>query len=463
MKKIILDHFRRWWWVLAACLIAYFAVQATYVHKENSQSSDDPTTASVQHMINGIHYTFIFQAVMWLGFLLVWDFQRGLPRVLTSLPVTTKQIGRAWWLASVAFPAITLGIVGLLAVLIFSGGANIPILLENYLRNWSLAALYLGAAFGALTFMTTTMPDTFIERIRTIPSNLLFTLTIFGVIFLQLGTLTQTQTQLIFAAYIILSVLGWFRAEALVRKRTTARLITAPAKRQPNERACSEGHGGLRFLFETIFIRQIMIGLFMAGAFCLFYGFISWRQPVSSHHSNDPLFVIWQFWWIMMFQIIIVSTHLRFLRTMPFSAWKLSAVIVFAPFLAMLAVTFLITFSLSAIAGFAAVSPMEMFRQGYFLQISLATTLAPLIIWRGYDIAVTTWRTHDILIFLLLIVGMIACILGYGFMKNHLFISGTVSPLAILGSFFVTKLMLERSSRTYRPSAIQLSSWGWRR
>src|SRR5450631_3869844 len=87
MKLIILDHLRRWRWILAACLIAYFAFQSSYTHKEYTQSSNDPTTASIQHIINAVHSMFVFQAVMWLGFLLVWDFQRGLPRVLTSLPV----------------------------------------------------------------------------------------------------------------------------------------------------------------------------------------------------------------------------------------------------------------------------------------------------------------------------------------------------------------------------------------
>lgn len=461
MKRIILDHFRRWWWVLTACLIAYFVIQASYMHKENSRSSDDPTTASIQHMINGIHHTFVFQAVMWLGFLLVWDLQRGLSRVLTSLPVTTKQIGRAWWLASVAFPAIALGIVGLLAVLIFSGGTNIPILMKYYLANWSLVALYLGAAFGALTFMVTTMPDSLIDRIRALPCNLLFAFAIFGVIYLQLGILKPTQTQLIFAAYVILSVLGWFRAETLVLKRAGFRLAPSTSKNRQNGRACSKGYGGLRFLFQNIFVRQITIGLLMAGVFCLVYGFIDLRHAAASQHSAQPFFAnLWQFWWVMMFQMIIVSTHIRFLRTLPVPAWKLSAVLVFAPFIGMLAITFLITTFMSAIAGFAPIWPMEMFRQGYFLQISLATVFAPLIMWRGYDIAVTTWQKHDILIFLLLIAGLIACILGYSFMKNHLLISGTVSLAVIFGSLFVTKFILERSSRTYRPRTAQPSGWG---
>jgi hypothetical protein len=48
MKNIILDHFRRWWWVLMASFIAYFVFQAFYIHKDNSQSSNDPTLASIQ-------------------------------------------------------------------------------------------------------------------------------------------------------------------------------------------------------------------------------------------------------------------------------------------------------------------------------------------------------------------------------------------------------------------------------
>jgi len=96
-------------------------------------------------------------------FLLIWDFQRGLPRVLTSLPITPRRIGRAWWLASVALPSMALGVIGLFALLFFSGGTNTLFLLNNSLMSWVIATLYLGAMFGALTFMTTTIPDTFID------------------------------------------------------------------------------------------------------------------------------------------------------------------------------------------------------------------------------------------------------------------------------------------------------------
>ena len=184
MKRIILDYFRRWWLVLTAILIAYFAFQAFSIHENSSQTSDDQIVASVQHTINTIHNTFIFPILMVLGFLLMLDIQRGLARVLTSMPVTTRQIGRAWWMASVALPAMALGVIGLFALLLFASRTNAMISLENYLMGWILATLYLGAIFGALTFMTTTIPDTFADRIRTVLPNSLFALTIFGFMFL---------------------------------------------------------------------------------------------------------------------------------------------------------------------------------------------------------------------------------------------------------------------------------------
>lgn len=174
MKRIILDHFRRWWLVLTAILIAYFVFLAFSIHENSSQTSNDRNVASVQHTINAVHNTFIFQILMFLGLFLIFDLQRGLARVLTSMPVTTKQIGRAWWLASVAFPAMALGVIGLLALLIFSGGTNPLIMLENYLMNWILAVFYLGAIFCALTFMTTMIPDTFTDRILYLSSQFTF-------------------------------------------------------------------------------------------------------------------------------------------------------------------------------------------------------------------------------------------------------------------------------------------------
>ena len=64
MKRIVLDHFRRWWLVLAAVLIADFAFQSISIRENNSQTSDDPSITAVHLMNNTIHNIFIMQAVM---------------------------------------------------------------------------------------------------------------------------------------------------------------------------------------------------------------------------------------------------------------------------------------------------------------------------------------------------------------------------------------------------------------
>ena len=80
MKRIILDYFKRWWLLLSAIFMAYFIFQAFAAYENNSQPSSG--SAEIIHtVINTVHNVFIFQVIMWLGFLLIWEMQRGVPRV----------------------------------------------------------------------------------------------------------------------------------------------------------------------------------------------------------------------------------------------------------------------------------------------------------------------------------------------------------------------------------------------
>ncbi len=91
-----------------------------------------------------------------------------------------------------------------------SGGTNPMVSLNGFLMDWILIMLYLGAAFGAQTFMATTTPDNFTDRIRAVLSISFFGLTVIGFMFFQLISLTSTQKILVFSSFVILSVLGWF-------------------------------------------------------------------------------------------------------------------------------------------------------------------------------------------------------------------------------------------------------------
>lgn len=247
--------------------------------------------------------------------------------------------------------------------------------------------------------------------------------------------------------------MGWFRAETLVIKRAGFRLAPQTSRKSTRQSRCSEGYGGLRFLFQTIFNRMALVGLYMIIVFLIIGQFSLHSLKSSSNHPAEPIFFqfIWQLWWIMTFQIFFVSLHIRFLRTLPVSTSQLSAVLIFAQLAAMLAVVFLLNLLATVIFG-VSLSPAEIFNRGYFLQIALATACIPMMVWRGYDIAT----------FALTFLIMMSFIFVPNYMKNHFSAttSGALSLLLVCGSFLVTKFVLEKS-RTYRPRINQLAGQGW--
>ena len=261
MKLIILDYFRRWWLALAAIFIGYIIFQVISIQDTNSQTASEGVGATVNHTVAFVHNIYVFQVVMWLGFLSMFDLQRGGVRTLAILPLTAKQIGRALWLASVLLPALALLVIGFLTFSIFPPATNRTISLEGCLINWIISAFYLGAIFGARILMTTKMPATFIDRIRTMLPNLLFAFALFGLLFMQMQTLTKTKTTLIFTVYLILSVAGWFRAERIVLQRAGIRFAAQSSSKKIAQYKVPQGYGGLPYLAHRIFFKITLIGL----------------------------------------------------------------------------------------------------------------------------------------------------------------------------------------------------------
>jgi hypothetical protein len=465
MKRIILDHFRRWWLVLAVIFVAYFAIQAFSIRENNLQTSGDQIVASVYHlMINNTHNVFVFQAIMCLGFLVVWDIQRGLLRVLTSMPVTAKQIGRAWWLASVALPAIALGVIGLLALLIFSGGTNTMILLENYLMSWVLATLYLGAMFGAMTFTVTTIPNTFTDRIRTLLTTLLFLLTVFGFMFLQLETLTMTKTMLIFAAYVILSVVGWFRAEGMVLQRAGFRPAAQHSQKQPTQHKIPQSFGGLPYLAQKIFVQTTLIGLAITSWMTLWMSFFHFSH--GQNHSQAVVSMIVDFGsipyvFVLLFFISPIVFQLRFLRTLPISPSALAATLVFLPVFSIAAVGMIVIALVNFVAGEALILHTA---NGFLMLGAEAAVMVSLIVWRGLD------TLTYLLIFLMVIsesfikLGMtIIFHLGSKTPERPWWINLTIFLLCAVGSLALTQRLLAKSSSAYRVRIMPANAWSMAR
>jgi hypothetical protein len=459
MKRIVLDHFRRWWLVLAAVLIADFAFQSISIRENNSQTSDDPSITAVHLMNNTIHNIFIMQAVMWLGFLLLMDMQRGLSRVLTSMPVTTRQIGRAWWLASVAFPAFALGAIGLLAILIFSGGTNPTTFSENYLTGWILIVLYLGAIFGAQTFMATTIPDTFMDKTRTLLPNLLFPLVIMGLFFVQIETLTTAKTVLIFAAYAILSVLGWFRAERMVLQRANFRTAAQRSRNRPTQHKIPQGSGGLPYLAQKMFFQITLIGFAIVSWMTL------WMSPFhlsggQNHSQQIASMIVFSgsipYIFILSFRISLFVIQLRFLRTLPISPSALAATLLLTPIYSIAAVGMSVTILASFMAGEAVIS---LAANGFLMLGAKTAVLVSLIVWRGLD------SLTYLIIFLLAISGSLVS-LGmtqiFHLTKTPeypLWICLTIFLLCVAVSFALTQRLLAKSSSAYRVRIMPANVW----
>jgi hypothetical protein len=99
-----------------------------------------------------------------------------------------------------------------------------------------------------------------------------------GFIFLQIEILTTTTTTLIFAAYAILSVLGWFRAERLVLKRAGFRLVAQSSNKKTTQHKIPQGFGGLPYLAQRTIIQSTLIGLALMTTMILLMSFLSHGQ-----------------------------------------------------------------------------------------------------------------------------------------------------------------------------------------
>ncbi len=449
MKLIILDHFRRWWWGWLIGGLAYGFI-----------------TMGICAPGGGHKITGVFPLGFFLGaFLLSMDLQRGHTRALLALPVTPKQIGRAWWWVAVGLPVLILGAVTALVIgamsLIAALSHSKPILVEHGLNYWLTTALMLGTMFFALTGMTSRPVSAlgWREQARRILFGILWGGTI-GLWFIYKDFNLQTQAgAIIFFITSSLTVFGWFRAETLVAERGGFRIAYQSSSVNTKPSRCAEGRGGLWFLFQTLFNRMTVMGIYMFGFFILIFGVVLHAIiiPTVGHDSakevlggNVSMFTF-QFWWVMCFQMFQFAYHLRFLRTLPVSAAKLAGVLVFTPLLAMIVVLYAANLLLAAILQSPPLSPEKIFQMGFFLQISLASALIPLLAWRGLD------RLTYSLMVLVLMAGMFCGIV----FKSHLSapVSGIISLLIPLASFVITKLLLEHSSTLYRPRTNLFAGW----
>jgi len=130
MKRVILDHLKRWGWLWLIIGVANGFITGAFLDEKHGFDA------------------FTFQVILWLGAMqLNFDLQRGIGRTLTALPLTARQIGRAWWLVSVALPALLLLVTSALALLIHGCHTGKSFPLDTFVMHGTTSALFLGTMF----------------------------------------------------------------------------------------------------------------------------------------------------------------------------------------------------------------------------------------------------------------------------------------------------------------------------
>ena len=328
MRALFLDFSRRWSWVLALVGFAQFALGGLV--------AADP------------EYTFEFWAfllALWAGAnLLSFDLKRGLLRTVATLPLTGRQMGVSWWLATVPLPAAVLSaslFLGAAAGHHFSQAQPFPA--DRLALNALFTLVWLGLQFFMIFNATRGFDD---NRRQFITNSIISWISI--VVFFGSMLLCQNATKSLFKTVFLLtgggllSVLGWVRAvqfepgragiylgriEPPKRGRTGSPLPSPALSISRAQCSIPTGAGGIPRLLGTTFLRSLIFNIIMIGMMALIW---QWQGHSASPATNfAELTSIGSYmacWFVLFFQFMPLLSHLRFLRTLPISASGLAAV-----------------------------------------------------------------------------------------------------------------------------------------
>ncbi len=443
MKLLILDHLKRWWWMWLTGGVAQFLIFAS--------------SAGSKYPFQTIFTTFTLQIIYFAGvFPLSYDLQRGHSRVLKTLPVSVRQIARAWWLVSVGLPALLLTTaagLAMLAMLVDSIGITKGFHTETYLAGCLTNTLWLGAAFFLLTAWSGRQPDSPAEYARFILFCGLLLISFIGV--LRFGSLSLNTTKgivfiLIAAA---MTIAGWFRAEHLVMKLVGVRAaLQHPRKGRPRYKV-QAGFGGLPFLVARIFTRCLFLGLFMIVTMLVVFSAIHHSHEQTSfmnsvHAGISSMGNNFQIWWILLFQLFPTIMHIRFLRTLPLSASSLAATLVLVPTTAIICLGSLI--AALAGTGSASISIMSV----YLMAASVGAVSVSVLVWRGVD------REGMWLFVFILFCGAFLPMVFHADKAPPL-ATISIATLLIVSAFEITRRAIIRSTHAYRVRPNLMNAWGW--
>ncbi len=431
MKRIILDHLKRWSWLWLVIGVANCFMTGSLLDEKHNFGA------------------LTFQIVLWLGAMqLNFDLQRGVGRTMTTLPVTARQIGRAWWIVSVALPALLLAATSGIAMILHSTVTTTAFPMNGFVVIATANTLFLGALFFLFVGALPGWPQNIFGWLRHILSIGI----LMGIIFIQPGLDTPKGIALLLVAA-VLTVAGWFHSERMVLLRAGFRPGIQLGKRQPGLHKAPAGFGGLPFLWQTLLIRVGYMGIAVVVWLLVMqltkHGSTK-LSPKQIFEAAMPAFSTFGYFFMFMFLLLPMIMQLRHLRSLPISRTALAAMLVLLPTMPIFAVGLVW-------AGFHGIVENIFQIPSNFLACAAALAIGtPIFVWRGL-------RTGSYILLTVLVMAS-----GMGpLILQHKKIPASVTALVSLGvialSFEITRRLLKSSSQAYRPMPTNMSGWGgWR-
>lgn len=449
MTRLILDHYRRWARVLMVVAVAEFGLGWL--------------------IALGPQYTYEFWTfclALWSGaVLLSFDFQRGLLRPLAVLPVTGRQLGRSWWMATVPVPAMVLAVLmfaGAAARCHFRPGHALP--LERLALGCLFGFVWLGMEF-ALTFNAargfgTSAREFVVNSVMSWFTILFF----FGSMLLCMdASKSATRSAILLGFGGWLTVVGWLRADRFNPGRAGLYLGRIEPPNWRREKARLEplelkipaarpegftGYGGIRFFVNTLFIRAFAALSSLTALLVLL--FVLQKRLLTVAPDFQVMAIVGSFmscWFLVFFQFMPLLRHLRVLRTLPVSPTGLAVAlvaVVVLPLLALGALATAVTWLTLGTQGAHTVL------NGYLFTLALGALGAFVAVWRG----------NGTQAYALLLLGLVLSNVAYMALQGRFsspasftVLDGAIAAAGVLLAFMLTRLVLVRSSQVYRVQA----------
>lgn len=450
MKRLILDHYRRWWRVLA--LGAALEFMLGFAIAANPEMPFE---------------FWAFLLALWAGAtLLSFDLKNGALRALAPLPLTSRQISRGWWLATVPIPAMVS------AWLLFSGAAifcqidpSRAFPAERLAMAGLFTLVWLGMDF-TLVFNATR--GFYGSPWRFISNSFISILTVtafFGsMAFATNASKSPVKSTVLLGLGAVLTAVGWLRAEQFELgragiylgragqidmgrpDRSGVHLTPLKNKVQSGHHLAPRGYGGMTFLLSSTFVSALINLAAMVAIMVLIWRWQDQTMSRSRHMVMGlvPVGSLMCCWLIIFSKFMPLLQQLRFLRTLPVSATRLALVMfatVLLPLIAMGALA-------ASVAGMF-LGPSEAFTvlNSFTLVLAPAALCVFFAVWRGDKMEVYAFLILTLLGFLL---GPMYLRMLFHYPEHSSNLTGPIVVLCLLLAFFLTRLVILRSSRTYR-------------